>query len=128
MKLGANHVARTIISLAIRFPAAGYAPDQLRLLAREYHEDLVDEMCQEDFDAAIRIVRKRTKFFPTVAEIIEACKEVKQSEPGYASIPCYRQYEAHEMTDEEWDESNRARIQALTRNVVKKIETDREAR
>jgi hypothetical protein len=108
--------------MAIRFPSAGYTPDQLRLLSREYHEDLVDEMCKEDFDAAIRIVRKRAKFFPTVAEIIEACQEVKRSTPGYASMPYYKEYDVQEYTEEEWERSNKERLKALARSVGTKIE------
>jgi len=122
MKLDANHVAKTLIAMAIRFPSAGYTPDQLRLLSREYHEDLVDEMCKEDFDAAIRIVRKRAKFFPTVAEIIEACQEVKRSTPGYASMPYYKEYDVQEYTEEEWERSNKERLKALARSVGTKIE------
>lgn len=115
-------MAKTLIALSIRFPFAGYTPDQLRLLSREYHEDLVDEMCREDFDAAIRIVRKRAKFFPTVAEIIEACQEVKRSVPGYASMPYYKEYDVQQYTEEEWQRSNKARIEALAGSCVERID------
>lgn len=110
--------------MAIRFPFAGYTPDQIRLLSREYHEDLVGEMCQEDFNSAIRIVRKRAKFFPSVAEIIEACQEAKRSEPGYASMPYYKEYEEQEYTEEEWEKSNKARLKALAKSSFMRRDVD----
>ncbi|RLB91966.1 MAG: hypothetical protein DRH10_00620 [Deltaproteobacteria bacterium] len=67
----------------MRFREANYKPEQLRFLSREYHEDLVDEqVTPEQFHAAVKIVRKRCRFFPKMVEILEAVREHRSKPPA----------------------------------------------
>lgn len=125
MKLEYNQVAKTLISLGIRFPSAGYTPDQLKLLAREWCEDLQGEMCAEDFDAAIKLVRKQVKFFPSVAEVIEAATSIKESNaPYFPAVAYHRPAKIEAYTEEDWQEANRVRLEMkpMLDSILKRIE------
>ena len=75
-------VKRAVYSWSIRFRSAGYGNEQLALISKQYHEDLVDEgVTLKQFHVAERSVRKRCRFFPAMADILDAVKEYRECPP-----------------------------------------------
>lgn len=73
-------VKRAVYSWSIRFRSAGYGPEQLAWLSDEYFDDLQSEyVTKAQFDAAARMVRKRCRFFPTMADVLEAVQEIRRN-------------------------------------------------
>ena len=73
MELTYQEVQETMAGWSIRYREAGYSPGQLEFLSEEYYDDLIDEsISSASFKVISRIVRKRCKFFPKVADILEA--------------------------------------------------------
>lgn len=78
-RLDLNTVKRAVYSWSIRFKSAGYANEQLALLSSEYLEDLQGEnVTLRQFESAAKLVRKRCKFFPTMAEILDCVNECRR--------------------------------------------------
>lgn len=75
----------------MRFPESGYSAQELELLADEWLEDLRDEGVRsaETFVKAVKLVRRRSKFFPKVSEVLECVAEVAESEhQSRLALPC----------------------------------------
>jgi len=79
-RLDLNTVKRAVYSWSIRFKSAGYANEQLALLSGEYLDDLQSEnVTRRQFESAVILVRKRCKFFPTMAEILDCVNECRRN-------------------------------------------------
>ena len=64
---------------AIRFKDRAPTPLEMTILAEEYHQDLVSErVSSEVFHEISKIIRKRNKFFPKMAEILEYQEEAER--------------------------------------------------
>lgn len=58
-----------------------YTVEQLKLLSREYFEDLQSEnVTSEEFEFASREARKRCSFFPKVADILSELNKKKKQQ------------------------------------------------
>ena len=79
---------KEIYSWSLRFQIAKpYSNEELLFLAEEYLEDLQDEdVSQKQFVYACKVVRKRNKFFPKVADILDAVKEYRENPPASDSL------------------------------------------
>lgn len=93
-------VKRAVYSWSIRFRSAGYGNEQLALLSQEYLEDLQAEgVTLRQFDAAARLVRRRSRFFPSMAEILDAVRECRGNPALMAPIDgSEARIEAHTAT------------------------------
>ncbi len=114
MKLTYQEVQAVIGGWSIRYREAGYDPDQLEFLVEEYFEDLSDEQVTSgQFQAAIKIARRRCKFFPKVADILEAKEEYCKNPERFGGKNTMLQIAAtssqHDPTPEEQDVSRKIR-------------------
>jgi hypothetical protein len=65
-------VLGVLCNLSLRYPEAGYSPEQLLVLSQGFFEDLSDECIDfESFSRYVRECRKTSKFFPKMKQIIE---------------------------------------------------------
>ena len=80
-------------------------------------------MTAREFDAASLIVRKRCRFFPLMADILDAVQEVRRS-PTTSITPTTPMIEDvtsnHDLTPEEL-ERNKARVRAIRDMLAGKI-------
>lgn len=116
----------------VRFRSAGYGPAQLDMLAAEYLEDLESEnVTLRQFEAAARLVRKRCRFFPVMAEILECVAEYRR---GPASMLTFNegvktaQIEESTTNGKNWTEAeiarNKARVYHITAMLSGRISMD----
>lgn len=114
-----------MISWSIRFKEAGYTPEQLKLLAVEYHQDLVEEqVTPAQFDEAAKIVRRRCKWFPKFAEIMEAVNEYRSKPRPTSDIAMIADHTSeHDLTPEEIAR-NKERIELITDMLAGKISAE----
>ena len=120
MELTHGTVLEVLCNLSLRYPEAGYSPEQLAAIADEYHEDLISEGINEElFVHAYKVCRRTNKFFPKVSEIIEIANEEK------AQLFRCRQFNrtqiafSGELSDDE-KENNRIefeKLQSIIRNL-----------
>jgi len=72
-------VLQVLCHLSLRYPEAGYSPEQLLVLAEGFFEDLTDEnISQEDFELFVRTTRKVCKFFPKMSDILDVRKKERE--------------------------------------------------
>lgn len=109
-------VKRAVYSWSIRFKSAGHTLDQLSRLSTEYLEDLQSEgVTLRQFEAAALSVRKRCRFFPSMADILEAVKEYRANPPVATSgaLQIAEVTSNHDLTPEEL-ERNEERVRLIT--------------
>ena len=117
-------VKLAVYSWSIRFKSAGYANEQLARLSMEYLEDLQSEgVTLRQFEAAALTVRKRCRFFPSMADILDAVKEYRANPPAAAasgSLQIEDVTSKHDITPEE-AERNRKRIELILKALKKRM-------
>ena len=88
--------------------------DQVKTMALLWLEDLV-EVPDDVFIEAVKVVRKRTKFFPTTCEVLEAAREVEAARfrPQPLRLPAHDTQAARE----EQQAKNVARARAFARRI-----------
>jgi hypothetical protein len=97
---------------SVRFKDRKPDPAEMTYLAREYSRDLADERVTEsEFKRAERIVVKRCRFYPVMADILDAVKEVREQDREQRRIEQQeaqrKQLAAPELTEEEIQENLR---------------------
>lgn len=115
-ELDLQTVKRAVYSWSIRFKSAGYMNEQLARISTEYLEDLQSEgVTLRQFEAAALAVRKRCRFFPSMADILDAVKEYRANPPVVASgaLQIADTTSKHDLTPEEV-ERNKERIRLIT--------------
>lgn len=108
-------VKRAVYSWSIRFKSAGYMNEQLARISTEYLEDLQSEgVTLRQFEVATLMVRKRCRFFPSMADILDAVKEYRAKPPVAASgaLQIADTTSHHDLTPEEI-ERNRERVEMI---------------
>lgn len=76
-ELTREEVARELLRLAAHYPEAGHNGTTIRIIAEDYHHDLVSEgVSPQNFREAVVEARKRTAFFPKVSDILKAHHEI----------------------------------------------------
>jgi len=118
-------VLKEIASWNIRFNR-GLGAQQAKMLAEEYHEDLVSEnVTSNEFAEAARAVRKRCMYFPRMAEILKEVEVIRARPP--APVSRSRMIEdvtsRHDLTDEE-RKINIERIRAIKAMLAGKLSMD----
>lgn len=66
-----------LVNLALHYPQAGRTPAQLQILAEDWAEDLA-EFSPEVVERAVRLYRRESPYFPTVADIWARCDEMRR--------------------------------------------------
>lgn len=72
------------------YPEAGHNGDTLRVIAQEWAAVLEEqEAAESEFLAAMRVLKRRCKFFPTPADLYEALVWVREHPPSaqYPLLP-----------------------------------------
>lgn len=73
-----KHVQESLARLVFHYPEAGHNGGTLNGVARDYFEDLTeDRTSAEEFADAVKLARRRCKFFPKIADIIELREELR---------------------------------------------------
>jgi len=117
--MNSETVSREQVEMAVgnwkvRFREANHTPEEIVFIIAEYYEDLVDEkVSRKEFDHATKVVRRRCKFFPTVADILEAVKEYRTNPPKQN----HPQLEEPELTPEQI-EKNQKRFAILEKQIA----------
>ena len=122
-KVTLQQVMKAVASWTIRFPETKYSPQQLKLIAQEYHEDLIDEhVTVDEFAEAAREVRKRARWFPKMVDILGAVNERRQRhEPARCDKAMIADNTLrHDLAPEEVD-ANRRRVKAITDMLAGKL-------
>ena len=74
-------VKKAVYSWSLRFPSQK-SNEHLARLSKEYFEDLKSEgVTLKQFEAAALIVRKRCRFFPLMADILDAVQQYREAPP-----------------------------------------------
>lgn len=82
MELKLADVQSALAKLCSHYPEAGHNGDSLRQISADYFEDLTDEgVTAGQFSQAIKMARRRCKFFPKVVEILECVAEIRKNPP-----------------------------------------------
>lgn len=122
-KVTLQQVMKAVASWTLRFPETKYSPQQLKLIAQEYHEDLVDEhVTTGEFAEAAKEVRKRARWFPKMVDILGAVNERRQrhEQTMCGKIMIEGKTSRHDLTPEEVD-ANRRRVKAITDMLAGKL-------
>jgi len=78
MELKLADVQAALAKLYSHYPEAGHNGDSLRQISADYFEDLTDDRTsQAEFLQAVKLARRRCKFFPKIADIIELRNELR---------------------------------------------------
>ena len=78
MELTLRDVQAALAKLYSHYPEAGHNGDSLRQISADYFEDLTDDRTSaEEFADAVKLARRRCKFFPKIADIIEFRNELR---------------------------------------------------
>lgn len=122
MELTYQEVQEVMAGWSIRYREAGYTPDQLEFLTDDYLEDLADEqVTSNQFQEAVKLVRKRCRFFPKVADILEAREKVCRNPSRYTNnLQIADTSSEHDLTPEEIDK-NLERLKILGQVVTGEI-------
>lgn len=72
-----NFTLQLLVNLALHYPQAGRTPAQLQILAEDWAEDLA-ELSPEVVDRAVKLYRRESPYFPTVADIWARCEEIRR--------------------------------------------------
>ncbi len=71
-------VQMALVRLYSHYPESGHDLDGLQQIAADYFEDLTDDRTsQEEFLQVVKLARRRCKFFPKIADIIELRNELR---------------------------------------------------
>lgn len=84
-----DQVLELLCKLSILYPQARRTPEELDFLADEWAEDLA-KFDWAVVDLAYKRYRRASSFFPTIAEILQRCREVeeeKEREQGRLALP-----------------------------------------
>lgn len=75
-------IAQQLRPFLVLYPEAGHNGASLALLAGEWHDLLTEEDVQADeFVAAMRRVKKRCRFFPKIADVLEGVRDLREHPP-----------------------------------------------
>ena len=66
-----------LVNLALHYPQAGRTPAQLQILAEDWAEDLA-EYSPDVVERAVKLYRRESPYFPTVADIWARCEEIRR--------------------------------------------------
>lgn len=78
MELTLRDVQASLAKLCSHYPEAGHNGDSLRQISADYFEDLTDDRTSsEEFAEVVKLARRRCKFFPKIADIIELRNELR---------------------------------------------------
>jgi hypothetical protein len=100
--------------------------EQLARLSTEYLEDLQSEgVTLRQFEAAALTVRKRCRFFPSMADILDAVKEYRANPPAPAggALQIADVTSKHDQTPEEL-ERNQKRIRMIAEALAGRMSFD----
>lgn len=78
MRLQQSTVKERLAAWMVRYPSPKRNAGQIQFLTEEYCDDLEGEFSDELFQVAAKIVQKKVKFFPSVADIFDAKEEAQQ--------------------------------------------------
>ncbi len=102
-----------LLKLVVHYPEAGHTGETIALISEDYFEDLTSEqVALNQFQAAMKIVRKRCKFFPKVADILEAKEEYCRNPErfgGSSTLQIMATSSQHDPTSEELELSAKIR-------------------
>lgn len=116
-------IQQAVLSWSVRWKEAGYTPEQLKFLIREYAEDLKDEyVSTKEFNYAVRSVRKSCTYFPKMTDILKAVNTYREQPRQISNdqLQIGEHSSLHDMTQEEI-EKNRRRIAIAMKVVAKQI-------
>jgi len=85
MELTRQMVLKELATLSI-LHGASKSPEELAVLADIWAEDL-GHLSGGDFINAVKVARKRSRFFPVPADILEAHKELMAHRPERPALP-----------------------------------------
>lgn len=102
--LTVNQVYKGLMTLIPHYPEAGHNGKTLAAISKDYAEDLNDEqVTSRQFHEAIKIVRKTSKWFPKLADILDAVRQhrekPRQQAGNHVQIEEYSS--RHDLTPEE---------------------------
>lgn len=113
-RLSIKLVDQVILSWSIRFKGSGKTPAELKLLVREYHEDLLAEnFTDKSFVSAAKYARRKCTFFPTIPDLVSARAEVRRVEERRKAL---KQLPDPDLTHEEIEENLR-RVREIIESV-----------
>lgn len=72
-----NFTLQLLVNLALHYPQAGRTPAQLQILAEDWAEDLA-EFSPDMVERAVKLYRRESPYFPTVADIWARCDEMRR--------------------------------------------------
>lgn len=128
-RLSNQTILREMKPLLVLYPEAGHNGASLEILAEQWADLLADEDVSEDeFCWAIRRAKKRCKFFPKPADIMEGVGEYRHNPPPTVDAAHRLPQESAVCLSPEEIERNKARLEILTLQAANKISPQDAAR
>ena len=118
-------VKKAVYSWSLRFPSQK-SNEHLARISHEYFEDLQSEgVTLKQFEAAALIVRKRCRFFPLMADILEAVQQYRERppQPQINAMQIEDVTSNHDLTPEEI-KRNKERIDEILQMLAGKKSID----
>ncbi len=103
------------MGLMAHYPESGHNGTTLGLVANDYYDDLVSEdVSRNEFKYSIIEVRKKCKFFPKMADILEAVNEYRKNPPPSNTLKIAEDCGEEAPLTPEQEERNNKRIVILS--------------
>jgi len=108
-------IVDTLKRWAIRFKDRTPSPAEFAVLCQDYFEDLLAEgFTAAEFIEVEKIVRRRCRFFPTMAEILAAREEYREKRRLERQRVASLQKQLPDLTPEQLNENRRQLRQLIT--------------
>ena len=130
-KLTTQTILRELTPLIVLYPEAGHNGASIEILAEQWADLLSDDdedVSEAEFLWAIRRAKKRCKFFPKVADIMEGVNEYRERPPATVDAAHRLPQESVVNLSPAEIERNKARLEILALQAQNKISPQDAAR
>lgn len=110
------------------YPEAGHNGDTIPVLAEQWRDLLADEdVAEQEFVWAMRRAKKRCKFFPTIADVLEGVHEYREHPPARVDAAHRLPQESAVPLSAEEIARNKARLDVIAAQIARKIAAEEAA-
>lgn len=115
-------------ALPLLFPEAGHNGETIPHLAEQWQDLLADEdVAEPEFRWAMRRAKKRCRFFPKIADIMEGVTEYREHPPARIDAAHRLPQESSVPLSPEEIERNKARLEIIGQQAARKITAEEAA-
>ena len=121
-------ILRELMPLLVLYPEAGHNGNTIPALAEQWRDLLADEdVAEPEFVWAMRRAKKKCKYFPNIADIMEGVTEYREHPPARIDAAHRLPQESAVPLSPEEIERNKQRIDILAAQMARKITAEEAA-